>query len=59
MKIRLEGTEKEIKAFLEGDILSEKAYEKIKNISKFYPNKAFGFDRSEPQKEGRVYLEIV
>lgn len=58
MKIRLEGTEKEIKAFLEGDILSEKAYDKIKNISKFYPNKTFGFERSEPQKEGRVYLEV-
>jgi hypothetical protein len=64
MKIRLEGTQEEINSLLPGwqnngiSTLQLHKTWKVKSVSKFYPNKAFGFERSEPQKEGRVYIEV-
>lgn len=59
MKIRLEGNKQEI-ARMEQVIqigIRQQGIQ-LKSVSNFYPNKAFGFERSEPQKEGRVYIEI-
>ena len=62
MKIRIKGTKEEINKAInriqfnympDGNPIFN-----IKSISKFYPNRFFGFKRSESQKEGRVYIEI-
>lgn len=63
MKLRIEGTEAEIKRFLDffkqaNSRAGQDGIYVCRTVSKFYPNKAFGFERSEPQKDGRVYLEM-
>jgi hypothetical protein len=63
MKIRLEGTEKEIKDFLVGHIKLVDFGDVYKNISKFYPNRVNSTDLmnglvDEKNPVGRVYVEI-